>query len=144
MAQNLSDNVCFTLYSATNALVRAFRPLLDAYDLTYPQYIVMHSLWYKNQVSLKALAQDTYLDSSTLTPIVKRLEAKGLLTRKISPEDERKKIISLTEKGVRLQQDAAELTATLMARSSMSLERLEQLRLLSLELRTELAKAEAS
>ena len=142
MAQNLSDNVCFTLYSATNALVRAFRPLLDAYDLTYPQYIVMHSLWYKNQVSLKALAQDTYLDSSTLTPIVKRLEAKGLLTRKISPEDERKKIISLTEKGVRLQQDAAELTATLMARSSMSLERLEQLRLLSLELRTELAKAD--
>lgn len=142
MAQNLSDNVCFTLYSATNALIRAFRPLLEAYDLTYPQYIVMHSLWYKNQVSLKALAQETYLDSSTLTPIVKRLEAKGLLTRQVCADDERKKVISLTEKGVILQHDAAELTATLMARSSMSLERIEQLRQLSLELRTELAKAE--
>ena len=96
MTQNLSDNVCFTLYSATNALIRAFRPLLEAYDLTYPQYIVMHSLWYRNQVSLKELSFDTHLDSGTLTPIVKRLEAKGLLTRQVSSEDERKKVISFT------------------------------------------------
>ena len=142
MSNNLSDNVCFTLYSATNALIRAFRPILEAYDLTYPQYIVMHSLWYNNQVSLKALSHDTHLDSGTLTPIVKRLEAKGLLTRQVSSEDERKKVISLTEQGIQLKVDAEELTAKLMARSNMSLERIELLRELTLELHTDLTKTD--
>jgi len=142
MSNNLSDNVCFTLYSATNALIRAFRPILEAYDLTYPQYIVMHSLWYNNQVSLKALSHDTHLDSGTLTPIVKRLESKGLLTRQVSSEDERKKVISLTEQGMQLKVDAEELTAKLMARSNMSLERIELLRELTLELHTDLTKTD--
>ncbi|MCP4584435.1 MarR family transcriptional regulator [Pseudoalteromonas shioyasakiensis] len=140
MSNNLSDNVCFTLYSATNALIRAFRPILEAYDLTYPQYIVMHSLWYNNQVSLKELSNDTHLDSGTLTPIVKRLETKGLLTRQVSSEDERRKVISLTEQGMQLKVDAEELTAKLMARSNMSLERIELLRELTLELHTDLTK----
>ncbi len=140
MSNNLSDNVCFTLYSATNALIRAFRPILEAYDLTYPQYIVMHSLWYNNQVSLKALSHDTHLDSGTLTPIVKRLEAKGLLTRQVSNEDERKKVISLTEQGMQLKIDAEELSTKLMARSNMSMERIELLRDLTLELHTDLTK----
>ncbi|MEL7387066.1 MarR family winged helix-turn-helix transcriptional regulator [Pseudoalteromonas sp. T1lg122] len=142
MSNNLSDNVCFTLYSATNALIRAFRPILEAYDLTYPQYIVMHSLWYNNQVSLKALSHDTHLDSGTLTPIVKRLESKGLLTRQVSNEDERKKVISLTEQGMQLKIDAEQLTAKLMARSNMSLERIELLRELTLELHTDLTKTD--
>ena len=142
MSNNLSDNVCFTLYSATNALIRAFRPILEAYDLTYPQYIVMHSLWYNNQVSLKALSHDTHLDSGTLTPIVKRLETKGLLTRQVSNEDERKKVISLTEQGMQLKVDAEELTAKLMARSNMSSERIELLRELTLELHTDLTKTD--
>ena len=142
MSNKLSDNVCFTLYSATNALIRAFRPILEAYDLTYPQYIVMHSLWYNNQVSLKALSHDTHLDSGTLTPIVKRLESKGLLTRQVSNEDERKKVISLTEQGMQLKVDAEELTAKLMACSNMSLERIELLRELTLELHTDLTKAD--
>ncbi|GGF03685.1 MarR family winged helix-turn-helix transcriptional regulator [Pseudoalteromonas gelatinilytica] len=144
MSNNLSDNVCFTLYSATNALIRAFRPILEAYDLTYPQYIVMHSLWYNNQVSLKALSHDTHLDSGTLTPIVKRLEAKGLLTRQVSNEDERKKVISLTEQGMQLKIDAEELTAKLMARSNMSMERIELLRELTLELHTDLTKTDVT
>ncbi|WP_304638250.1 MULTISPECIES: MarR family winged helix-turn-helix transcriptional regulator [Pseudoalteromonas] len=142
MSNKLSDNVCFTLYSATNALIRAFRPILEAYDLTYPQYIVMHSLWYNNQVSLKALSHDTHLDSGTLTPIVKRLESKGLLTRQVSSEDERKKVISLTEQGMQLKVDAEELTAKLMARSNMSLKRIELLRELTLELHTDLTKTD--
>ncbi|URQ88742.1 MarR family transcriptional regulator [Pseudoalteromonas sp. SCSIO 43088] len=142
MSNKLSDNVCFTLYSATNALIRAFRPILEAYDLTYPQYIVMHSLWYNNQVSLKALSHDTHLDSGTLTPIVKRLESKGLLTRQVSSEDERKKVISLTEQGMQLKVDAEELTAKLMARSNMSVERIELLRELTLELHTDLTKTD--
>ncbi|WP_319556451.1 MarR family transcriptional regulator [uncultured Vibrio sp.] len=142
MAEKLSDNVCFALYTATNSLVRAFRPLLDEYDLTYPQYIVMHSLWCKSGVSLKELSQDTHLDSGTLTPIVKRLELKGLLTRKVSDLDERKKVISLTAKGSQLQEDAQQLTAKLESRSSMSAESIEALRVLCLELDTNIRKSE--
>ncbi|MEI8598175.1 MarR family transcriptional regulator [Vibrio sp. M60_M31a] len=142
MAEKLSDNVCFALYTATNSLVRAFRPLLDEYDLTYPQYIVMHSLWCKNNVSLKELSQDTHLDSGTLTPIVKRLESKSLLTRKVSELDERKKVISLTPKGSQLQEDAQQLTAKLESRSSMTAESIEALRVLCLELDTNLRKSD--
>ena len=93
-------------------------------------------------MSLKALSHDTHLDSCTLTPIVKRLETKGLLTRQVSNEDERKKVISLTEQGMQLKVDAEELTAKLMARSNMSLERIELLRELTLELHTDLTKAD--
>ncbi len=142
MAEKLSDNVCFALYTATNSLVRAFRPLLDEYDLTYPQYIVMHSLWCTNDVSLKELSQDTHLDSGTLTPIVKRLESKGLLTRKVSDLDERKKVISLTDKGSQLKEEALELTAKLESRSSMSAESIEALRVLCLELDANLRRSD--
>ncbi len=142
MADKLSDSVCFALYTATNSLVRAFRPLLDEYDLTYPQYIVMHSLWCNNDVSLKELSQDTHLDSGTLTPIVKRLELKGLLTRKVSDLDERKKVISLTHKGSQLKEEARELTAKLESHSSMSAESIEALRVLCLELDTNLRRSD--
>ena len=139
MAQKLSDNVCFALYTASNALVRAYRPLLDEFDLTYPQYIVMQSLWYNDGVSLKEVSNSTQLDSGTLTPIVKRLEAKALLTRKVSAEDERKKVISLTEKGLLLRDKAKDLKAQLEAKSSMQREDVEMLRKLCLELAEKLA-----
>ncbi|MDV5168707.1 MarR family winged helix-turn-helix transcriptional regulator [Photobacterium rosenbergii] len=139
MAQKLSDNVCFALYTASNALVRAYRPLLDEFDLTYPQYIVMQSLWYNDGVSLKEVSNSTQLDSGTLTPIVKRLEAKALLTRKVSAEDERKKVISLTEKGLLLRDKAKDLKAQLEAKSSMQREDVEMLRKLCLELADKLA-----
>ncbi|PSU34769.1 MarR family winged helix-turn-helix transcriptional regulator [Photobacterium lutimaris] len=134
MAQKLSDNVCFALYTASNALVRAYRPLLDEFDLTYPQYIVMQSLWYNDGVSLKEVSISTQLDSGTLTPIVKRLEAKALLTRKVSAEDERKKVISLTNEGLALRDKAKDLKAQLEAKSSMLPDDVESLRTLCLEL----------
>ena len=140
MAQKLSDNVCFALYTASNALVRAYRPLLDEFDLTYPQYIVMQSLWYNNGVSLKEVSMSTQLDSGTLTPIVKRLEAKHLLTRKVSEHDERKKVISLTEEGVALRDKAKDLRAQLEAKSSMASDEVESLRKLCLELAKNLAR----
>ncbi|KHT62781.1 MarR family transcriptional regulator [Photobacterium gaetbulicola] len=139
MAQKLSDNVCFALYTASNALVRAYRPLLDEFDLTYPQYIVMQSLWYSDGVSLKEVSNSTQLDSGTLTPIVKRLEAKALLTRKVSAQDERKKVISLTEKGLLLRDKAKDLKAQLEAKSSMQPEDVEMLRKLCLELADKLS-----
>ncbi|MCQ1058973.1 MarR family winged helix-turn-helix transcriptional regulator [Photobacterium sp. DNB23_23_1] len=139
MAHKLSDNVCFALYTASNALVRAYRPLLDEFDLTYPQYIVMQALWYNDGVSLKEVSISTQLDSGTLTPIVKRLEAKALLTRKVSAEDERKKVISLTREGLALRDKAKDLKAQLEAKSSMKAEDVELLRKLCLELANNLS-----
>lgn len=101
----LKKQVCFALYSASNAVMRAYRPLLEQLDLTYTQYLVMLSLWARDAVSLKEIGQETGLDAGTLTPIVKRLEGKGWLTRAISSEDERQKRICLTEEGRRLQQE---------------------------------------
>ncbi|MGB6189867.1 MAG: MarR family transcriptional regulator [Aeromonas molluscorum] len=99
----LKKQVCFALYSASNAVMRAYRPLLDRLDLTYTQYLVMLSLWAEDGVSLKQIGQDTGLDAGTLTPIVKRLESKGWLTRTVSTEDERQKCVVLTDTGRALQ-----------------------------------------
>ncbi len=102
----LDAQICHSLYSASNALIRAYRPLLAPLGLTYPQYIVMMSLWETDGVSVKALSEHTRLDSGTLTPILKRLETKGWLKRVISSEDERRKRIELTAAGRRLQKQA--------------------------------------
>ncbi|EOD54433.1 MarR family winged helix-turn-helix transcriptional regulator [Aeromonas molluscorum] len=108
----LKKQVCFALYSASNAVMRAYRPLLDRLDLTYTQYLVMLSLWAEDGVSLKQIGQDTGLDAGTLTPIVKRLESKGWLTRTVSAEDERQKCVVLTDTGRALQ---AEVRASCLA-----------------------------
>ncbi|MFM4721175.1 MarR family winged helix-turn-helix transcriptional regulator [Aeromonas bivalvium] len=108
----LKKQVCFALYSAANAVMRAYRPLLDRLDLTYTQYLVMLSLWAEDGVSLKQIGQDTGLDAGTLTPIVKRLESKGWLTRTVSTEDERQKCVVLTDAGRALQ---AEVRACCLA-----------------------------
>lgn len=110
----LSDNVCFALYTAANALVRAYRPLLEECGLTYPQYLVMQALWLDNGASLTGLSQATRLDLGTLTPIVKRLEAKGLLTRSVDAKDERKKVIKTTDAGLELKQHALALKEQLL------------------------------
>lgn len=98
----LDLQVCHSLYSAANTLIRAYRPLLEPLGLTYPQYIVMLSLWEKDGVSVKNLSHHTRLDSGTLTPILKRLQKQGLLERQISEIDERQKRIELTDRGLAL------------------------------------------
>lgn len=105
----LDLQVCHSLYSASNALIRAYRPLLESLGLTYPQYIVMLSLWEKDCVSVKALSEHTRLDSGTLTPILKRLQKQGLLDRQISSHDERQKNITLTEQGINLKEAAKKI-----------------------------------
>ncbi|MDN5369670.1 MAG: MarR family transcriptional regulator, organic hydroperoxide resistance regulator, partial [Shewanella sp.] len=77
----LDDQVCFSLYSAANAMVRAYRPYLEQLQLTYPQYLVMMVLWERNGISVKLLGEQLHLDSGTLTPLLKRLELKGLVCR---------------------------------------------------------------
>ncbi|MXR68352.1 MarR family transcriptional regulator [Shewanella sp. JBTF-M18] len=134
----LSDNVCFALYTAANALVRAYRPLLQECDLTYPQYLAMQALWLKDNASLTDLSLATRLDLGTLTPIVKRLEAKGLVVRHVDSRDERKKVIQVTPAGEGLKQDALALKQQLLEKVSVSDAELEQLRQICLTLTQDL------
>jgi DNA-binding MarR family transcriptional regulator len=105
----LDNQLCFALYSASNAIVRAYRPMLEQLDLTYPQYLVMLVLWQQDGVSVKQLGDQLFLDSGTLTPLLKRLEVKGVVQREHSKQDERVRILTLTEQGKALKKLAADI-----------------------------------
>ena len=96
----LENRVCFAMYSATNAMVRQYRPRLQAYDLTYPQFIVLLALYEQDNVTLTEIGQKTFFDSGTLTPIIKKLEEKQFLKRIAVKEDERMKKVVLLEKAL--------------------------------------------
>jgi DNA-binding MarR family transcriptional regulator len=98
----LDDQFCFTLYAASRAVTSVYRPLLDAVGLTYPQYLVMLVLWQHRTVPVKELVTTLHLDYGTLTPLIKRLEANGLLQRQRRPDDERVVEVTLTPQGVAL------------------------------------------
>jgi DNA-binding MarR family transcriptional regulator len=96
--------LCFTVYSTAHAFNRAYKPLLDALGLTYPQYLVMFALWEQDGLSVKELGELLHLDSGTLTPLLKRLEAMGLVRRARDAADERSVRISLTPAGAAMRQ----------------------------------------
>lgn len=102
----LENQVCFPLYSAANAVIRAYRPLLDKLDITYSQYLVLMVLWQQNGINVKDLGSKLHLDSGTLTPLLKRLEAKGMVERRRGVSDERVRELYLTEAGQALKQQA--------------------------------------
>lgn len=124
----LDNQVCFSLYSASNAMSRAYQPMLKALDLTYLQYIVMMILWEEKSMNVKELGQKTRLDSGTLTPLLKRLEVKGFVTRTRSQEDERIRIIALTEQGLLLREQAQDIPSNMLCMSKMDIEQLKQLK----------------
>jgi DNA-binding MarR family transcriptional regulator len=105
----LDDQLCFALYAASRAVTARYRPLLDELGLTYPQYLVMLVLWEQDSISVRDLGQALQLESSTLSPLLKRLEASGLLRRERRPEDERSVAIRLTDAGARLQEKARDV-----------------------------------
>lgn len=102
----LENQLCFPLYAAARGVVKMYAPLLSEIDLTYTQYITMMVLWDKKQVSVKTLGEVLYLDSGTLTPLLKKLENQGLLTRSRSKEDERVLIVEITKQGEELKEKA--------------------------------------
>lgn len=102
----LENQLCFPLYAAAKEVVGRYKPLLDAIELTYTQYIAMMVLWEHKSVGVKELGKHLYLDSGTLTPLLKRLESKGFVTRVRSSEDERAVNIILTEAGEKLKEKA--------------------------------------
>lgn len=109
MSDSLHRQVCFSLYSASRAATAVYRPLLEKLGLTYPQYLVLQVLWERDGVSVRDLGRSLELDSGTLSPLLKRLEAAGLLQRRRSGADERRVEIHLTENGRSLQAKALDL-----------------------------------
>ena len=105
----LENQLCFPLYAAAKEIVRKYKPYLDELDLTYTQYITMMVLWEKESLNVKELGSMLYLDSGTLTPLLKKLENKGYITRRRCKEDERNLIICITEKGEALKEKAAKI-----------------------------------
>ena len=105
-AYDLDDFLCFAVYSAGHAFGRVYKPLLKALELTYPQYLTMVALWETDKQTVGELGERLFLESSTLTPLLKRLERMGHVTRRRNAEDERQVRIALTPRGVRLREKA--------------------------------------
>jgi DNA-binding MarR family transcriptional regulator len=120
----LDNQICFAVYSAAHAFNRVYKPLLDRLGLTYPQYLVMLVLWERDDVPVKDIGERLFLDSGTLTPLLKRLEAAHLVKRTRSSEDERQVLIALTPQGHALKEKARALPQSILAASDCSVSEL--------------------
>ena len=105
----IENQLCFPLYACSREIIRLYKPLLDEIGLTYTQYIAMMVLWDKKRVTVKQLGEILYLDSGTLTPLLKKMESAGLLTRNRDKEDERSVIVELTKQGDLLKDQAIKI-----------------------------------
>lgn len=114
-ALKLDNQLCFPLYACARAIVKKYTPFLDEVGLTYTQYIAMMVLWEHGKATSKALGEKLYLDSGTLTPVLKKLEEKGLVTRARDPQDERNLMVTLTEKGAALKAPASQIPGKMAA-----------------------------
>ena len=123
----LDQQLCFSLYGASLAINRAYKPLLDALEITYPQYLVLSALWETDDLPVGAIGERLGLDSSNVTPLVKRMEGAGLLTRLRNPADERQVVVSLTDAGREMQARSTCLGQTLFQAGGMDVARLIQL-----------------
>ena len=139
----LDDQLCFSIYAAGHAFTRFYRPLLEPLGLTYPQYLVLLTLWETDGLPLKAIGQRLGLDSGTLTPLLKRMEESALVTRTRDKGDERQVIVTLTTEGKRLEVKAAAFPVQIGSAASCSAAELTALRKLLFRLRDDLEAAAA-
>lgn len=124
---NLEDHLCFSLYACSRAILRLYRPYLDELQLTYPQYLVLVTLWEKQQSTIKELGKALNLDTGTLTPLLKRMEAAGLIERRRDTVDERVVNILITKAGKALQENASCVPQSLFDASGMSKKELDEI-----------------
>ena len=108
-ALKIENQLCFPLYAASKEIVKRYKPYLDQIGLTYTEYIVMMVFWEFHGMNIKKLGEHLFLDSGTLTPVVKKLESMGYLTRKRMPDDERNLMVELTKEGDRLKEEAIKI-----------------------------------
>lgn len=114
-ALKLENQLCFPLYACSKEVVRLYKPFLDEIGLTYTQYIAMMVLWENNEITIKQLGDRLYLDSGTITPLIKKMEAQGLVKRTRSASDERSVIVTLTQEGRLLREKAADIPSKLVS-----------------------------
>ncbi|PWK16539.1 MarR family winged helix-turn-helix transcriptional regulator [Tumebacillus permanentifrigoris] len=124
----LDNMLCFALYACSREMTRLYRPLLDDLGLTYPQYLTMLVLWEEGEATVKHLGERMYLDSGTLTPLLKRLEQSGLVTRERSRTDERVVVIGLTDAGRDLKAQAQDIPKKLMCKSNLQMDEFNHLK----------------
>src|SRR5882757_1761296 len=124
----LGNQLCFAVYSAAHAFNRFYKPLLDRLGLTYPQYLVMLVLWERDGLPVKDIGERLFLDSGTLTPLLKRLEAAHLVKRTRSTEDERQVLIALTPQGHALQEKARDVPPAILAASACTVAELSAMK----------------
>ena len=105
----IENQLCFPLYACSKEVIKRYKPFLDEIDLTYTQYITMMILWDKKEINVKKIGKYLFLDSGTLTPVLKKLESKGYITRTRGKQDERNLIINITDKGIKLKEKAKEI-----------------------------------
>lgn len=112
----LSNQLCFPAYAASRLIIREYQPYLDELGITYPQYLVLMVLWEDGAMTVNEITKKLMLNTNTVTPLLKRMMNTGILTRLRSQEDERKVIVELTEKGIALQEKAANIPLQLMGK----------------------------
>ncbi len=137
----LDQQLCFAVYSANLAIASTYKPILASVGLTYPQYVVMLSLWSHDGPTVLQLADKVHMDAGTLSPLLKRLEAAGLVARTRAPEDERRVLITLTGEGKALGQRARDVSNQFGAACAMADDQVSDLRGLLVALRERLLKA---
>lgn len=113
----MEDQLCFTVYSTSMAIQRAYKPLLDALGVTYPQYLVMNVLWREDGRTVGDIAEELALEPSTMTPLLKRLEASGFVRRTRNPKNERQVVVTVTDEGRALKKEAGCLAEALLEHS---------------------------
>lgn len=127
-AARLDNQLCFAVHAAAHAFNRAYRPLLDRIGLTYPQYLAMLVLWEERELTVKALGEQLFLDSGTLSPLLKRLEQAGLVQRRRDVRDERQVLVTLTEKGTDLKRETDHILSSMLVKTGCTLGEAQDLR----------------
>lgn len=144
VAFELDGFLCFAIYSAAHAFNRFYKPLLDGLGLTYPQYLLLTALWVGDDQTVGSLGEKLFLESNTLTPLIKRLEALGYLTRSRDPADERQVRVRLTAEGSALRTKACNVPASVLEATGLSATALHELKDEIARVRDSLLKASAA
>lgn len=123
----LENQICFALYAASREVIKLYKPILDKHNLTYTQYVAMLVLWENERMTVKEIGQRLHLDSGTLTPLLKKLEQRGLITRHRDTNDDRVVIVNLTEAGVELKSEILDVPGEVFCKMHISGEQAKEL-----------------
>lgn len=123
----LENQICFALYAASREVIKLYKPILDKHNLTYTQYVAMIVLWEEEQMTVKEIGQRLHLDSGTLTPLLKKLEQRGLITRHRDVNDDRVVIVNLTEDGIKLKSEILDVPGEVFCKMNISKNQAEEL-----------------